>query len=300
MMTTTLTHQQGEQLVRWATYASVTVAAILIGIKFLAWWITQALSLQATLIDSILDAAASIINLIAVHKAQQPATHPYRFGFGKAEAIAALGQSIFIALSAGWLIFQAMGRFWEPLPLQESSIGLIVMIVAMALTSGLILFQRYVITHTRSTAIEADSLHYRSDFLINGGVLFSLLAGSFLEWDWLDPVFATFIAIYILYTAWQISAEAICILMDRELPEKLRERIRIVALSHPEVKGLHDLRTRSSGTKHFIQLHLEVEGGLTLDQVHAIADQVETSLLKEFPRAEILIHQDPVGLRECH
>ncbi len=287
-------------LVRYATYASVSVASVLIAVKLAAWIITDAVSLQATLIDSLLDAAASLINLFAVRRAQRPATDSFRFGHGKAEAIAALGQSMFIAGSAIWLLFEATQRFFTPHHIVETTIGITVMTFAMALTVGLLLFQRHVVARTNSAAIKADSIHYRSDFLINGGVIISLIGGSTLGLAWLDPLTGTIIAVYILYTAWTIASEAFSILMDKELSESMRRKIIKIAKSHPESRGVHELRTRSSGLRSFIQFHLELDDEITLRRSHEISDEVEEMILKEFPQSEVIIHQDPKGFYEAH
>jgi len=287
-------------LVRYATYASVSVASVLIAVKLAAWIITDAVSLQATLIDSLLDAAASLINLFAVRRAQRPATDSFRFGHGKAEAIAALGQSMFIAGSAIWLLFEATQRFFTPHHIVETTIGITVMTFAMVLTVGLLLFQRHVVARTNSAAIKADSIHYRSDFLINGGVIISLIGGSTLGLAWIDPLTGTIIAAYILYTAWTIASEAFSILMDKELSESMRRKIIKIAKSHPESKGVHELRTRSSGLRSFIQFHLELDDEITLRRSHEISDEVEEMILKEFPQSEVIIHQDPKGFYEAH
>lgn len=287
-------------LVRYATYASVSVAAFLIFVKFVAWNITDAVSLQATLIDSLLDAAASIMNLFAVRKAQKPATVSYRFGHGKAEAIAALGQSVFIAGSAVWLLYEAAHRFITPHAVTETFVGITVMFIAMVITLALIGYQSYVVSQTNSAAIRADSIHYRSDFLINGGVIVSLLATSWFGWTWVDPLTGSIIALYIVYTAWTISKEAFSILMDHELSEDIRKEIIKIAKSHPETRGVHELRTRSSGLSNFIQFHLELDDHMTLIRSHEVSDEIEAMILKVFPNSEVLIHQDPKGFYEAH
>lgn len=287
-------------LVRNATYASVSVATILIFVKFFSWWMTDSVSLQATLIDSLLDAAASLINMFAVRRAQRPATEKYRFGHGKAEAIAALGQSLFIAASALWLIREAIQRLINPIPLVETNIGIVVMILAMILTYILVRYQTKVVALTGSAAIKADSLHYRSDLLINAGVILSLVGTAISGVDWLDPLAGAIIAAYILHTAWTITSEAFYILMDGELPEEIRQKVISIAIDQPDVLGVHELKTRSSGLKNFIQLHLELNGEITLSQAHIIADRVEKAILKEFPLSEVIIHEDPKNLFEPH
>lgn len=281
-------------LVRSATYASVSVAAVLIIAKFFAWTMTNSLALQATLVDSLLDAAASLLNMIAVRHALKPADQEHRFGHGKIEAIAALGQSVFIAGSAGWLLFEAVHRFIHPQPVERTDVGLLVMLLAIFLTGFLIAYQRYVVKETRSTAILADSIHYQSDFLINASVIVALLSGRSFGLLFLDPIFGAAIAFYILYTSWKIAVQAFHILIDRELSNQDREKILAIVLSHPGVLDYHDLRTRTAGSQAFIQIHLEMDEQISLEQAHTISLEVTNRILEEFPHAEVLIHQDPL------
>lgn len=287
-----LNKQQAEWHVRMATYASVSVAAVLIAVKFYAWILTDSLSLQATLVDSLLDAAASILNLFAVREAQKPADDEHRFGHGKIEAIAAMGQSIFIFASAGWLLREAVHRFSDPQPIEQTGVGMIVMVVAIILTLILLTYQNYVVKHTHSTAILADSVHYRSDILINFSVIIALFAVKETHQYWIDLIIGGGIALYITYTAWYIAHHSFQILIDREFSTEDRQRIVDIAEGHPEVKGCHDLRTRSAGTQKFIQLHLEMDGALSLFEAHRIALEVTEKIHILFPRAEVLIHQD--------
>lgn len=295
-----LTREKTAFLVKTATYASVTVATILIVVKLIAWWMTDSISLQATLIDSLLDALASLLNLVAVRHALRPADREHRFGHGKIEAIAALGQSVFIGISGGWLILEAIDRFLKPQVVEETAIGIGVMVIAIALTLVLIFYQDYVVKKTKSAAIKADSIHYRSDLLINLGVIVALLGVKWFNMPFLDPLIGTAIALYILYTAWTIVHGAFHMLIDREWPEEERDRIKKIAAAHPQVSGYHDLRTRTSGVYSFIQLHLEMDGEISLNEAHHIADEVTQMLTKEFPNTEILIHQDPAHLEEPH
>lgn len=288
--------QDHPKLVRWATYTSVSVSITLIAIKWGAWQMTGALSLQATLVDSLLDALASLINLIAVRQAQHPPTKLYRFGHGKAEALAALIQSLFVIASAGWLMWEVFSHLKNPDPIAETAVGIGVMVVSMVLTFGLLGFQRYVVKLTGSTAIHADSVHYRCDFLMNGGVILSLILVSWLSLPWIDSIIGGLIALYILYSAWEIVSEATSILMDKEFPENERKLVVNTVMKHPDARGLHDLRTRKAGPSKFIQFHLELEDDLPLRRAHDISEEVEGNLLKVFPHADILIHQDPASL----
>jgi len=282
---------------RMATYASTSVAIVLILIKTVAWMMTDSLSLLATLIDSCLDALASLINLLAVRHALVPADKEHRFGHGKAEALAGLGQATFITGSALFLVLESVSHLWNPLPISSMPVGVGVMVISMLATFGLLVFQKHVIRKTGSTAIKADHLHYKTDLLVNAGVIAALLLAVY-GWPGFDPLFAILIAVYILYSAWEIARESLDLLMDRELPDEERAKIKAIARNHPQTRGMHDLRTRKSGTTVFIQLHLELDDGLTLLQAHAIADDVEARILAEYPGAEVIIHEDPASLME--
>ena len=288
------------RLMRLATYASVSVALTLIALKTGAWIVTESIAMLSTLVDSLLDALASIVNLVAVRHALAPADREHRFGHGKAEALAALAQSAFIAGSAVLLLFQAGERLINPRPLAKPEAGIAVMLVSIALTIILVLFQLWVVRRTRSVAVAADSLHYKGDILVNVAVIAALILGSWFGWLYADPIFGAVIALYVLYSAWLIVREAMDMLMDREMPEQDRDTIREIAMAHPEVASVHDLRTRRSGPTSFIQLHLVMSAELTLLKAHDISDVVETEIRDAFPEAEVMIHQDPTGIIERH
>ena len=289
---------EAARLMRQATYASVTVAGILIAAKMAAWLATDSVSMLSTLLDSVLDAAASMVNLLAVRHALVPADREHRFGHGKAEPLAALGQSAFVAGSAVLLIVEVVRRLWRPHPIENGDIGIVVMLGSIVVTAGLVMFQRHVVRKTGSLAISADRLHYVGDVLVNGGVLLALVLTGLTGWTLIDPIFGAVIAVYILHTAWRIARSSLDMLMDRELPDEDRKRIRALATSHPNVKALHELRTRASGPAIFIQFHLEMDGAMSLYEAHRVADQVEEQVLAAFPGAEIIIHQDPSGVLE--
>ncbi|WP_240475061.1 cation diffusion facilitator family transporter [Terasakiella pusilla] len=286
------------QLMRAATYASVGVAVLLIAIKFYAWMMTDSVSLLSTLVDSVLDAGASMVNLIAIHYALQPADSEHRFGHGKAEPLAGLMQSGFIFASALFLIVETVRRLLDPSAVENSDMGVAVMVISIVLTISLVLFQKYVVRVTRSVAVSADSLHYTTDILVNMGVIVALVVSAYTDWLWFDPVVAGLIALYILHSVRKIAIDAIQLLMDREFDEPEREKIFEIVLSNPKVMGMHDLRTRSSGPHQFIQLHLVLHADMKLRDCHKIADEVEKALLREFEDAEILIHEDPHDIEE--
>jgi ferrous-iron efflux pump FieF len=282
------------RLMRLATYASVSTAILLILAKLVAWFISDSVSVLATLLDSSLDVVASVINLLAVRHALQPADHEHRFGHGKAEALAGMGQAFFIAGSAGFLLLQASGRLFHPQAEMEGlEVGVGVMIFSIMATLLLLSFQKHVISKTNSTAIKADALHYKTDLWVNASVIVALVL-TFYGWPYFDALFALGIAIFILYSAWEIIQESIDLLMDHELPDEEREKIKSRVKNQDNVLGLHDLRTRRSGNTVFIQLHLELDGALSLSAAHAIADRVERDLVSLYPSAEVIIHEDPV------
>ena len=282
-------------LMRIASYASVVTAIVLITAKLLAWYLSDAVSILASLIDSSLDLLASLVNLLAIRHALQPADKEHRFGHGKAEPLAALGQAMFIAGSAAMLLFQASSRLIHPQPLASGiELGLIVMVFSIIATTLLIILQRYVIKKTNSSAIRADSLHYQSDLLINVSIIVALLLTHY-GWLWFDPVMAMLIGFYVLLSAWKIFRDAIDLLMDHEITDTERQQIIRLANSHPQVRGMHDLRTRRSGTRVFIQLHLELDPHMQLQQAHDVSNAVSQKIQALFDDAEIIIHQDPLN-----
>ncbi len=282
------------KLMRWATYASVTTAVVLIFAKIIAWFMTDSVSILATLLDSSLDVLASVINLIAVRHALQPSDNEHRFGYGKAEALSGIGQALFIAGSAGFLLLQAIGRIINPKNMVTGlEVGVGVMVFSIAATLLLLSFQKYVVRKTGSTAIKADALHYKTDLLVNGSVIVALFLTVY-GWGYFDAIFGVGIAVFILYSAWQIVKESIDLLMDHEIADEEREKIANIVLGHEKALGYHDLRTRRSGTRVFVQLHLELDATQSLASAHAIADNVEKEIAALFDDAEVIIHEDPV------
>ena len=293
-----VTQLRNERLMRAATYASVTVASLLILIKMSAWFVTGSLSLLSSLVDSILDAGASLVNLIAVRHALQPADKEHRFGHGKAEALASLAQAAFIAGSGVFLLLESVDRFAKPQEISNSDTGIGVMVIAIIMTLLLVGFQTYVVKKTNSIAISADSLHYRADILVNVAVIISLILSAKLQWTMADPIFAVLIVFYMSIGAYKIGGQAFDVLMDREFPDEDRKRIKDIAEGHEKVLNVHDMRTRSSGATSFIQFHAEMPKDISLSEAHEIADEVMYMVEEVFPNTEVLIHQDPEGVDE--
>lgn len=284
-----------DRLMRRATLAAVAVAVLLITLKGAVFWFTGSVAMLGTLTDSLLDGAASLLNLFAVRASLAPPDAEHRFGHGKAEALAGLGQSIFIFASAGYIIFESLHRLIEPKPIENSVAGIVVVVIAILLTLGLVTYQRHVVRQTRSVAIEADSIHYRGDLLMNLSVIAALVLSSYFGVHWADAGFGILIAGLIAWSAGKIVVTAFAQLMDQEFSDEDRERIKEIARSHSEAVNLHDLRTRRSGVDSFIQFHLELDGEMKLKEAHRISDEVRDEIMAAFPGSEVLIHQDPAG-----
>jgi|TARA_B110000259_G_scaffold23478_1_gene24132 ferrous-iron efflux pump FieF len=282
------------QLTKLATSASVVAAISLIGVKTWGWDQTQSVSLLASLIDSTMDSAASLINFFAIRYAMAPADKEHRFGHGKAEALAGLAQALLILVSIGLLLTQTLGRLWNPLVVENTPIGISIMLVSMVLTGALVVFQWYVVKRTQSNAIKADSLHYTSDFLMNFGVIIALFLAS-IGYHGADPYFALSIGAFVVYSAWGIAQSAFHLLLDHELSDEQRHLITQLALTQPQVIGMHDLRSRQSGHMQFIQLHLELQEDMLLLEAHGVAEALEHRIMAVFPYADVIIHLDPVS-----
>jgi ferrous-iron efflux pump FieF len=286
------------RLIQSAGIASVSVAASLVVLKAFAWLATGSVAMLSSLADSLLDLLASSMTLLAVRFALEPADREHRFGHGKLEAIAGLVQACVILGSAGYVAIQAVRRLIDPSDIAAPALGSAVMVVSLALTIGLVLYQRLVIRRTGSIAIGADELHYKGDILTNLAVLAAIGLSTWLHWQWADPALGLAVVVVILGSVRAIVLRSLDILLDRELPAEKRAEILGIAKEHGEVLGVHDLRTRTSGTHEFIQFHLELEPKLALMRVHEITDEVEAAVMARFPRAEVIIHADPYGVVE--
>ena len=278
--------------------ASIGVAGSLVGAKLAIWIATGSVAILGSLVDSGMDALASVVTFISVRQAAQPPDRAHRYGHGKAEAVGAFVQAGFVLGSAFFLANEAVRRLLSPQPLEQSGLGVAVLLLASLLTAALLGFQRHVVRRTGSLAIRADSLHYRSDLLMNLAVIAVLVlteaTGSML----VDPLFGLALVLVLLLSAFGVARRALDMLMDRELPAAQRASIRTLALQHPKAHDVHDLRTRRAGSDVFIELHLELDGDLSLAQAHAITHEVEARIRAAFPSADITVHQEPAGLAD--
>lgn len=286
------------RLNRLAVLASIATAVLLIAMKLGLWLLSGSVTVLASLVDSSVDALASLITLVTLRQAAQPADRAHRFGHGKAEPLGALLQAAFLAGLALMVAIQAVGRLVEPVPLRHGGAAILAMMIAVVLTLLLVLFQRMVVRRTGSIAVEAESWHYRGDLATNVLALAGLAMIEATGQSWIDPLVACLIVALLLTGATGIGRRALDMLMDRELPEDGRRRILALALSHPEAKGAHDLRTRQAGSDLFIELHLEIDGTHSLKRAHDIAHEVEDRVRAAFPGADITVHQEPAGLTD--
>ncbi len=278
-----------------AAMASIGMALFLLALKVWAAAQTGSVAMLGSLADTSLDILASVVTLWGVRYAAMPADREHRFGHGKAESLAALFQVIIISISALAILWRAISRWVDGQVTAHAELGIGVSAIAIAATIALLAYQRFVIRRTGSVAIHADHVHYQSDVLLNGAVIVALALDQYAGIGWADPLFGVGIAVTLLWGAWRASSQAIDQLMDREWPEEKRRRFMAAAARYPELAGLHDLRTRTSGASDFVQFHVWVDPDMTVATAHDLMDQAELGLQREFPGTEILIHLDPEG-----
>lgn len=290
--------EQRSWLLRSATYASITVAFTLVAAKAWAWLATGSVSMLSSLADSVLDSLASALTFWAVRYSLSPADAEHRFGHGKSEGLAALIQGLIIAASGLFVCREAIGRLLEPRPIEQPEAGLLVIIGATLATVLLVGYQRYVSRRTRSVAISADAMHYTADILVNLSVGAAVILTAWTGWQIMDPLVGLGVAAYILFGAYKMVSQSLDILLDREIPLADRRRVKEIALSNPQVLGLHDMRTRHGGAHYIIQFHLDLPREISLWRSHEILDEVEERIRSEYPACEIIIHADPQGIRE--
>lgn len=288
------------RLMKRASYASVGVAVLLVALKLVVWLYIGSVAFLASLVDSFLDLLASLTTLMAIRHALEPADLQHRFGHGKVEAIASMGQGAVIMSSAVFLFYQSVERLISPVAVSRGNAGIAVLLFSIFVTILLVRYQRSVAIRTGSLAVSADSLHYRSDLIMSLAVIAAIVLSDHFALTYVDPLFGLAIAAYIGYGAFDIGRHAYDMLMDREMPDEDRSRIKEIVMAHEKVECLHDLRTRQSGFNQFIQLHIELDPEMRLKEAHDISDEVEADIAKVYPDAEILIHIDPAGLEAPH
>lgn len=287
-----------DRLVRLTALLAICVAVIMVAMKGFAWFVTGSVALLGAFLDAIMDLSLSVMNFFVIRHAQTPADREHRFGHGKAEALAALAQASFLSLLAAYLIYESALALSDPEPIDESLVGIGIILVSIVLTLGLVFVQKRVAKATQSVAIAADFAHYEADLYMNLAIIVTLVLSGQFGLPHIDPLLGLVVAGLMANSARQVFISAGNQLMDRELDETQRAEIKHIILSHPLVRGLHDLRTRRAGTNIFIQCHIELDGDISLNQAHRISDAVEAQVMAAFPTAEVMIHQDPEGHEE--
>ena len=297
-MTAGTTHAHGAALNRSAAFASIAMASVLVVLKGWGAWTTDSTAMLGSLADTALDLVSSVATLAGVWIAGQPDDAQHRFGHGKAEAISALVQVVLIAISATALFVHALGDLIAGNTASAAEAGIVVSGVAIAGTLALLAWQRHVIRRTASIAIATDHMHYRADLVLNLSVIVALALERWAGWHWADAVFGLGIALWLARSAWEASRMALTQLMDREWSADKKARFLAVLARHPDLQGVHDLRTRTSGNRDFVQFHVWVDGRMSVSAAHDVMDEIEARILREFPDVEILIHPDPAGHRD--
>jgi ferrous-iron efflux pump FieF len=290
-------HAHGD-LTNRAAIASVTMALFLLALKIFAAAETGSVALLASLADTGFDVLASVLTLFSVRYAAMPADDDHRFGHGKAEALSALFQVVLITVSAILIAWRAIVRLGAQEQTAHPEYGIGVSVIAIVATVALLTYQRHVVRKTGSVAIQADHVHYQSDLLLNMAVIVAILLDTILNVRGADPLFGIAIAAWLLWGAYRAARIALDQLLDREWPEEKRQRFVEVALRHPELRRIHDMRTRSSGAHDFCQFHVWVDPNMTVAAAHRIMDEVEQALMDAFPGVEVLIHPDPEGHKD--
>lgn len=293
-----LDKKTADKLKHRAATASILLAFLLSALKLFATIASGSLAVFSSMIDSISDVLGSAITFVAVKYSTKPASIRHRYGYGKAEAVSALIQAFFVAGSGLFVLYDAIVRFFNPRVLDETPLAIGIMVFSLLATLVLIAYQKHVARLTQSQAINADSAHYVVDILTNTSIIISLTVVKFFEIYWFDTLTALVIAVYLLYNAYQLVIEAFDVLLDRELSNDIRQNIGRIITAHDFVKGFHDVRTHSLGNDYLFEIHLELDGRLSLYEAHQLSDKVEAAILKEYPNAQIIIHQDPSGVAE--
>ena len=278
-----------------AALASVSLALFLLVAKAWAAHTTSSTAMLGSLADTTLDLVASLTTLAGVRIAALPADHDHRFGHGKAEALVALAQVVLIAVSAIGIGWRSVDRLINGAQTSDLELGVGVSVLAIAATLALLWYQKRVIARTGSVAIRTDNVHYKSDLMLNGAVIAALLLDQSAGIAGADAAFGLAIALWLAWGAFRASNEAVNQLMDREWPDEEREAFLAAAANYPELSGLHDFRTRTSGNLRFVQFHVWVPADWTVKEAHDRLDQAEEALQRQFPGTEILIHVDPEG-----
>ena len=285
---------------RAVTRLSIGVAVVLIALKAFALGASGSVSILASLADSALDLVASLGIFFAVRWAAAPPDDEHRYGHGKGEALAALVQAGLIFASAVFIGWEAIQRIFDPRPVTAGAWSVGVVLISIALTAWLVWMQGRALKRSGSMAVEADRAHYAADLAANVVVLIGVVSGAFLSAPGLDAAAGLVVSVWLFWGASGMLKGAADHLLDKAVPDADRIAITTAVLADPRISGVHQLRTRMSGSVMMIQMHVDMDPDLTLDAAHAILVEAEDRLLAAWPLADILIHPDPRGLAQPH
>lgn len=285
-------------LKKLAVFAGVFFAVTLILFKIYAFVKTGSLAVFSSLADSVTDLFASMVSFVAIYFASKPATKNHRFGYGKCEALSALLQAIFVGASGIFVVIDGIKRLINPIIINQPSVAIFVMLFSIFSTLILVVFQTIIANKTNSLALKAERAHYIVDFLTNGTVIISLLFVKYFNFYYFDVIAALFISIYLLYNAYVLAAESVDQITDIELSPEIKKQIEKIVINSEGIRGMHDFRSRNLGGIFYFEMHLEIDGNLPLSKAHYLSDIVENKILDLYPNSQILIHQDPYGIKE--
>lgn len=283
---------------RKATIVATATALLLVAVKLTVGLLTGTVTVMASAADSLLDFLVSSFNVFAVHNTERPTDASYNYGRGKIEGVAAALEGLFILASALYILREAVLKIVTPTAITDPQLlwALAAMGFSMAATLVLTLYLRRLSAVSPSLVVKADSVHYQTDLLTNGGIVIALGAIRFTGWVWLDPAIGIAISIYVAQAAIPLLRKGLQMLLDRALEDDIVAKIRKIALGHNDrVTGVHELKTRRSGDTHFVEFHLVFDENIRLREAHSIADEIETKV-RGLGRARwvINIHLDPV------
>jgi cation diffusion facilitator family transporter len=274
--------------------ASIAVAFLVMGIKYVAYLTTGSVALYSDALESVVNVITAIAALVAVRIAQRPADRRHPFGHHKAEYVAVALEGALIVLAALMILQQSYMAWLAPRALNEPALGLAINGAATAINAAwaFMLINRG--RALRSPALTADGWHLVTDVVTSLGVLLGLILAAVTGWAILDPLLAAAVAVNILWTGWRITTSSVSGLMDESATADIMAEIRrAIAANADGALQVHDLRTRTAGPATFVEFHLVVPGAMTVARSHEICDRIEAALHQQIPDAQILIHVEP-------
>ncbi len=283
-----------------AAIFSICGALMLAIIKLIIALLSGSMAVMASAIDSLLDILMSGVNFMAIRHAEQPPDQSHPFGHGKFETLATLFQALVITASGGWIIYEAVTRLGSGIKLENIDQGIGVLAFSAIVSWFIARHLRIVAKQTDSSALEADSLHFRMDIYSNLGLMIGLLMVRWFDIHWLDSALSILVASYILHEALQLIKRALTDILDHELPDEIQQQVHQLITTHDGLlAGYHGLRTRRAGSLKIMDFHLEVCKDMTVVEAHKLTDSLKKRIEKEIPGANVIIHIEPCVAVEC-